>query len=82
MSSNAQRGLIIATYMLSRSAPKQWEDFEKAFAEYVRERVEEAVQAQADIAHVAHGRAQSLLALRTTFQEIKPKYEAIEKKSR
>jgi hypothetical protein len=79
MSNEAQSELITAAYRLSRSAPQQWEEFERAYAVYVTERVEEAVQASSELAQTTHGRAQSLLALRKIFQELADRYKAIEK---
>jgi hypothetical protein len=79
MSNEAQSELIVAAYRLSRSAPQQWEEFERAYAAYTTERVEEAVQASPELAQTSHGRAQSLLALRKVFQELEARYKAIEK---
>ena len=79
MSNSPRRELIAAMYVLSRTAPQQWQEFEQAFRAYVAGITEDAVKAQPDFALIAHGRAQAMLSLRDDFQNIEANYKAIEK---
>lgn len=77
---NVREQFIIDSYRLSRHAPQVWGEFLISFRMYVTERCEEALKAPPEIAHTAHGRAQSLLALRDDFQKLEDLYMQVQKK--
>lgn len=71
--------MLLAAHELSTSAPETWRLFLAAFDEYATAKCIEAIQSPADAVHVAHGRAQAVLALNEALSDLDGRVEAIKK---
>lgn len=74
-----EQDLLLAAHDLKSSAPEVWRSFTQALGGYASAKCIEAVQSPAEMALIAHGRAQALLALGETFEDLDARVDAIKK---
>lgn len=79
MSRLPEQEFLLAAHDVSTRAPDEWRAFLAAFGDYVTSKCIEAIQAPADATHVAHGRAQAMLALNDALSDLDGRVEAIKK---
>lgn len=71
--------MLLAAHTLMTSAPDAWRSFQEAVNDFAAAKCIEAVQAPAEVALIAHGRAQALLAFGEALSDLDARVDAIRK---
>ena len=71
--------MVLAAAHLAQSAPRQWDEFMTALADYTDHKVVECIQSSSEMLQAAQGRAQALLALGRLLEDCRKTAESIHK---
>lgn len=79
MSKEAEQTLVLTAHDMKTMSPQLWAEFVRALDDYALAKCVEAVNAPLDLAHVARGHAQGIMALSLALKDLDARAAAIQK---